>query len=185
MTRNWHSSGRLATATVASESTKTPKSMASFVGGDTSQWEPNLYRNTTAIYPYVGKQDWNLTTAMADEAIDWMSQLNELAPDKPFFCYYVPGGTHAPHHPTPEWIKKISDMKLFDEGWNKLRERIFAKFAHGGTGQTGGAGLGLAISRQIVERFDGELALARSRTGAKFTVRLAVASREAAAHPGE
>jgi len=96
-----------------------------FVGGDTSQWEPNLYRNTSAIYPYVGKPTWNLTTAMADEAVDWMTQLNEIAPDKPFFCYYVPGGTHAPHHPTPEWIKKVSDMHLFDDGWNKLRERIF------------------------------------------------------------
>ena len=44
----------------------------------------------------------------------------------PFFCYYVPGGTHAPHHPTPEWIKKISDMHLFDKGWNALRDQIFA-----------------------------------------------------------
>ncbi len=49
-----------------------------------------------------------------------------LTPEQPFFVYYVPGGTHAPHHPTPEWIKKISDMHLFDEGWNKLRETIFA-----------------------------------------------------------
>jgi arylsulfatase len=97
-----------------------------FVGGDTSQWQPNLFRNTTAIYPYVGNPGWNLTTAMADEAIGWMTQLNELAPDKPFFCYYVPGGTHAPHHPTPEWIKKIREMKLFDKGWNALREQIFA-----------------------------------------------------------
>jgi arylsulfatase len=97
-----------------------------FVGGDTSQWQPNLFRNTTPIYPYRGKPGWNLTTAMADEAIDWMSQLNELAPDKPFFCYYVPGGTHAPHHATPEWIKKISKLHLFDKGWNKLREQIFA-----------------------------------------------------------
>ena len=63
---------------------------------------------------------------MADDAIHWMKQLNEIAPDKPFFLYYVPGGTHAPHHPTPEWIKKISDMHLFDEGWNALREQIFA-----------------------------------------------------------
>ena len=63
---------------------------------------------------------------MADEAIQYMKQLKEIAPDKPFFVYYVPGGTHAPHHPTPEWIKKISDMHLFDEGWNKLRETIFA-----------------------------------------------------------
>ncbi|MFO0844769.1 MAG: sulfatase-like hydrolase/transferase [Gemmataceae bacterium] len=97
-----------------------------FVGGDTSQWQPNLFRNTSPIYPYVGKPGWNLTTAMADEAVGWLHQLNEIAPDKPFFCYYVPGGTHAPHHPTPEWIKKISAMKLFDQGWNNLREQIFA-----------------------------------------------------------
>ena len=97
-----------------------------FVGGDASQWQPNLFRNTTAIYPFQGNPGWNLTTAMADEAIQYMKQLKEIAPEKPFFVYYVPGGTHAPHHPTPEWIKKISDMHLFDEGWNKLRETIFA-----------------------------------------------------------
>ena len=97
-----------------------------FVGGDASQWQPNLFRNTTAIYPFQGNPDWNLTTAMADEAIQHMKQLKALAPEKPFFVYYVPGGTHAPHHPTPEWIKKIGDMHLFDEGWNKLRETIFA-----------------------------------------------------------
>ena len=97
-----------------------------FMGGDTSQWQPNLYRNTTPIYPYQGNPGWNLTTAMADEAIQYMKQLKEIAPDKPFLVYYVPGGTHSPHHPTPEWIKKISDMHLFDEGWNKLRETIFA-----------------------------------------------------------
>ena len=97
-----------------------------FVGGDASQWQPNLFRNTTAIYPFEGNPGWNLTTAMADEAIQYMKQLKEIAPGKPFFVYYVPGGTHAPHHPTPEWIKKISDMHLFDEGWNKLRETIFA-----------------------------------------------------------
>jgi arylsulfatase len=97
-----------------------------FVGGDASQWQPNLYRNTTAIFPFQGNPGWNLTTAMADEAILYMKQLKEIAPDKPFFVYYVPGGTHAPHHPTPEWIKKISAMHLFDDGWNKLRETIFA-----------------------------------------------------------
>jgi arylsulfatase A-like enzyme len=97
-----------------------------FMGGDTNQWEPgNLVRNTTPIYPYVGKPGWNLTTAMADEAISYINRVNALAPEQPFFVYYVPGGTHAPHHPTPEWIKKISDMHLFDEGWNKLREKIF------------------------------------------------------------
>jgi arylsulfatase A-like enzyme len=99
-----------------------------FVGGDTSQWEPNLFRNTTQIYPYVGKPPgtWNLTTAMADDAIQWMNDINQIDPSKPFFCYYVPGGTHAPHHPTKEWVDKIHDMHLFDEGWNKLRDTIFA-----------------------------------------------------------
>jgi arylsulfatase A-like enzyme len=99
-----------------------------FVGGDTSQWEPNLFRNTTQIYPYVGKPPgtWNLTTAMADDAIDWLNRVNQIDPSKPFFCYYVPGGTHAPHHPTKEWVDKIHDMHLFDEGWNKLRDTIFA-----------------------------------------------------------
>lgn len=95
-----------------------------FVGGDTSQWQPNLFRNTTPIYPYVGKPTWNLTTAMADEAVHWLHQLNEIAPDKPFFCYYVPGGTHAPHHPTPEWIEKFKGK--FDMGWNELRNQVFA-----------------------------------------------------------
>ena len=97
-----------------------------FVGGDASQWEPNLYRNTTPIYPFQENEEWNLKTAMADEAIKYIKELKEVAPEKPFFVYYVPGGTHAPHHPTPEWTKKISDMHLFDEGWNKLRETIFA-----------------------------------------------------------
>ena len=97
-----------------------------FMGGDTSQWQPaNLARNTTYIYPFVGNPSFNLITAMADEAIAYMNQVNTLTPDQPFFVYYVPGGTHAPHHPTPEWIKKISDMHLFDQGWNKLREQIF------------------------------------------------------------
>jgi arylsulfatase len=97
-----------------------------FMGGDTNQWQPdNLARNTTYIYPFQGNPKFNLITAMADEAIAYMNQINTLTPDQPFFVYYVPGGTHAPHHPTPEWIKKISDMHLFDEGWNKLRDRIF------------------------------------------------------------
>ena len=67
-----------------------------------------------------------LTTAMADDAIRWMNELNDINPSIPFFLHYVPGGTHAPHHATPEWIKKISDMHLFDKGWNALRDQIFA-----------------------------------------------------------
>jgi arylsulfatase A-like enzyme len=96
-----------------------------FIGGDANQWQPNLFRNTTAIYPFEGETDWNLTTAEADEAIDWMNRINALNPKQPFLVYFVPGATHAPHHPTQEWIDKISGMHLFDEGWNKLREKIF------------------------------------------------------------
>jgi arylsulfatase len=97
-----------------------------FNAGDSSQWEPMLTRNTTPITPFVGKPGWNLITAMADDAIEWMTQLNDLNPTLPFFIYYAPGATHAPHHPTPEWIKKISDMHLFDKGYNAIREQIFA-----------------------------------------------------------
>jgi arylsulfatase A-like enzyme len=96
-----------------------------FVGGDTSQWQPNLFRNTTPIHPFLGKPDWNLTTAMADDAEQYLRQLNAIAPNKPFFCYYVPGGTHAPHHAPPEWIAKFKGK--FDHGWNVERELIFAK----------------------------------------------------------
>ncbi|WP_373033163.1 arylsulfatase [Sulfurovum sp.] len=96
-----------------------------FVGGDANQWQPNLFRNTTQIYPFKGKPEWNLVTGMADDAIAYLKQLNQTMPDKRFFVKYAPGATHAPHHPTKEWVKKISDMHLFDKGWNKLREEIF------------------------------------------------------------
>ena len=76
------------------------------------------------IFPWVGKPGYNLITDMADEAINYMKELNAAAPEKPFFLYYVPGGTHAPHHPTPEWIAKMKGK--FDMGWNEMREQIFA-----------------------------------------------------------
>jgi arylsulfatase A-like enzyme len=97
-----------------------------FVGGDANQWQPNLFRNTTQIFPYYNNPGWNLITAMADDAIEYMDRITAINPDQPFFIYYVPGAVHAPHHPTPDWIKKISDMHLFDAGWNKLRDTIFA-----------------------------------------------------------
>ena len=97
-----------------------------FMGGESNQWTPYLFQDHTQIEPWVGKPGYNLTTDMADEAISYMKGLNAAAPEKPFFLYYVPGGTHAPHHPTKEWVKKISDMHLFDKGWNELRETIFA-----------------------------------------------------------
>ncbi|MGY4290246.1 arylsulfatase A-like enzyme [Bradyrhizobium sp. LM2.7] len=98
-----------------------------FVGGDANQWEPNLFRNTTQIYPFLGKEpgSWNLVTAMADDAIDWMTRVHQTDPSKPVLIKYAPGATHAPHHPTKEWVDKISKMHLFDEGWNKVRDQIF------------------------------------------------------------
>ena len=96
-----------------------------FIGGDANQWQPNLFRNTTQIYPFEGKPGWNLVTGMADDAIDYLNRINQIAPSKPFFVKYAPGATHAPHHPTKEWVKKIDDMHLFDDGYEKLRERIF------------------------------------------------------------
>jgi arylsulfatase len=96
-----------------------------FMGGETNQWQPgNLMRNTTPIHPYVGKPGWNLITAMADDAVGYVNELNALDPKKPFFLYYAPGGTHAPHHPTPEWVDKFKGK--FDMGWNAAREQIFA-----------------------------------------------------------
>jgi arylsulfatase len=83
-----------------------------------------LFQDHTQIFPYVGKKDYNLITDMADEAIRYMSSLNAAAPDKPFFLYYVPGGTHSPHQPKAEWRDKFKGK--FDMGWEKLREQIFA-----------------------------------------------------------
>ncbi|HTO44131.1 MAG TPA: arylsulfatase [Burkholderiales bacterium] len=98
-----------------------------FVGGDANQWQPNLFRNTTQIYPFQGKPPgtWNLVTAMADDAIDWMTRMHQTDPSKPLFIKYAPGATHAPHHPTQEWVDKIAAMHLFDDGYEKVRERIF------------------------------------------------------------
>src|SRR5580658_2936900 len=95
-----------------------------FLGGETDQWTPYLYRNTTPVFPWIGKPGYNFTTDMADDAIKYMSGLNAAAPDKPFFLYYVPGGTHSPHQPKQEWIDKFHGK--FDMGYEKLRDVIFA-----------------------------------------------------------
>ncbi|WP_211848578.1 arylsulfatase [Neoroseomonas eburnea] len=99
-----------------------------FVGGDTSQWQPgNLFRNTTPIHPYVGAApgSWNLMTAMADDAIAHIRTRTELDPNRPWFIHFAPGATHAPHHPTQEWVQRIEAMNLFNDGWERVRERIF------------------------------------------------------------
>jgi arylsulfatase A-like enzyme len=95
-----------------------------FMGGESDQWEPYLFRDHTQVFPWMGKPGYNLTTDMADEAIRYMKELNAAAPDQPFFVYYVPGGSHSPHQPTKEWIDKFQGK--FDMGWNVMREQIFA-----------------------------------------------------------
>src|SRR6266853_524719 len=95
-----------------------------FMGGETDQWTPYLCRDHTQISPWIGKPGYNLTTDLADEAITHMRNLNAVAPDQPFFVYYVPGGSHSPHQPTPEWIDKFKGK--FDMGWNAMRDQIFA-----------------------------------------------------------
>ena len=95
-----------------------------FMGGETDQWTPYLFRNTTQVFPYIGKPGYNLTTDLADDAIRYMRDLNAAAPDSPFFLYYVPGGTHSPHQPKKEWIDKFKGK--FDTGYEKLRDQIFA-----------------------------------------------------------
>jgi arylsulfatase A-like enzyme len=95
-----------------------------FMGGETDQWTPYLFRDHTAIFPWIGKPNYNLVTDMADEAVSYLNKLKAEAPDEPFFLYFVPGATHAPHHPTPEWIAKMKGK--FDMGWNAMRDQIFA-----------------------------------------------------------
>jgi arylsulfatase A-like enzyme len=95
-----------------------------FMGGETDQWTPYLFKDHTQIFPWIGHPGYNLTTDMADEAVKYMHSVNAAAPDNPFFVYYVPGGSHSPHQPTKEWIAKFKGK--FDMGYEKLREQIFA-----------------------------------------------------------
>jgi arylsulfatase A-like enzyme len=95
-----------------------------FMGGETDQWTPYLFQDHTQISPWIGRKDYNLTTDLADEAVKYLGDLNAQAPDKPFFLYYVPGGSHSPHQPKKEWIEKFKGK--FDMGYEKLREEIFA-----------------------------------------------------------
>ncbi len=84
------------------------------MGGETDQWTPYLFRDHTQIFPVGRQARLQPHHRLADEAIKYMRDLNAAAPDKPFFVYYVPGGTHSPHQPTKEWIDKFKGK--FDMG---------------------------------------------------------------------
>ncbi len=97
-----------------------------FIGGETNQWYPALYEGTTPIEPEkTPDQGYHLTEDMTTKAIKWISQQKALMPDKPFFTYFAPGATHAPHHVSKEWVDKYKGQ--FDQGWDNLREQIFAR----------------------------------------------------------
>ncbi len=95
-----------------------------FIGGETNQWAPALYKDTVPIEP-PDDPNYHFTVDMTDHAIDWIGQQRVLMPDKPFFVYFAPGATHAPHHVPKEWADKYKGK--FDQGWDKLREEIFAR----------------------------------------------------------
>ena len=97
-----------------------------FVGGETHQYYPNLFEGTTRVEPRkTPEQGYTLNEDLADHTIAWVRQQKALSPDRPFFVYYAPGATHAPHHVPKEWIDKYKGK--FDQGWDKLREETFAR----------------------------------------------------------
>jgi arylsulfatase len=97
-----------------------------FIGGETNQYAPAIYRDTVPIeQPKTAEEGYHFTEDMTDQAIDWIKQQKALMPDKPFFVYYAPGATHAPHHVRPEWSDKYKGQ--FDDGWDALRERTLAR----------------------------------------------------------
>lgn len=97
-----------------------------FHGGADNQWEPRLFRNTTAVEPRATPaQGYHLTADMTDEATRWLRNVDAVYPDKPFFVWFAPGGTHWPHHVPKDWIERYKGK--FDKGWDSLREEIFAR----------------------------------------------------------
>ena len=95
-----------------------------FFGGETDQWNPTLYDGMARI-PTPRHPGYNFMTDMTDQAISWMKFQKSLTPDKPFFMYFAPGATHAPHHVPKDWIAK--NKGRFDQGWDKLREETLAR----------------------------------------------------------
>ena len=97
-----------------------------FIGGEANQYYPGLYEGTKPVEPEkTPEEGYTLTEDLADRAITWVRQQKALTPDKPFFMYFAPGATHAPHHVPAEWSDKYKGK--FDDGWDVQRERILPK----------------------------------------------------------
>jgi arylsulfatase A-like enzyme len=95
-----------------------------FLGGETNQWAPYIYDGTHPV-ELPEDPDYHFLTDMTDETVAWIKYQKALTPDKPFFVYFAPGATHAPHHVPKEWIARWKGK--FDQGWDKLREQILAR----------------------------------------------------------
>jgi arylsulfatase A-like enzyme len=97
-----------------------------FIGGEAHQWYPSLYEGTTPIeVKKTPEEGYHFMEDMTDKAINWIGQQQALMADKPFFVYFAPGATHAPHHVPAEWADKYKGK--FNQGWDKLREETFAR----------------------------------------------------------
>lgn len=95
-----------------------------FIGGETNQWAPALYKDMSRV-ELPKDPNYHLMTDMTNHAVQWVSYQKSLTPDRPFFIYFAPGATHAPHHAPKEWIAKYKGK--FDQGWDKLREETLAR----------------------------------------------------------
>ena len=97
-----------------------------FLGGETNQYYPTMFEGTNPIEPpSTPEEGYHFTEDMAEKATKWIRQQKALMPDKPFFVYWAPGATHAPHHVRPEWSDKYKGK--FSQGWDKLREQTLAR----------------------------------------------------------
>jgi len=97
-----------------------------FQGGETSQWYPQLFRNTTPVEPPATPDEgYHLTEDITDDAIAWIQRQDSIDPDKPFFIYFATGATHAPLHAPKEWIERFAGQ--FDQGWDAVREETLAR----------------------------------------------------------
>jgi arylsulfatase len=97
-----------------------------FLGGETNQWYPDLvYDNHPVEQPAMPEDGYHLTTDLTDKAIEFVKDAKAIVPEKPFFMYFCPGATHAPHHVAKEWIEKYEGR--FDMGYEAYREQVFAR----------------------------------------------------------
>jgi arylsulfatase A-like enzyme len=97
-----------------------------FIGGETNQYAPAIYQDMVPVEPdRTPEEGYHFTEDMADRAIDWVRQQKALMADKPFFVYFAPGATHAPHHVPAEWSARYKGR--FDQGWDQVREETFAR----------------------------------------------------------